>query len=123
PEPFAGFGFAPTPASAAPPPAVPEPAFAAASAPPAPPPPPGYVHHSTIWFNPQVLQYVAPVSVVLIFILQLFPWVGIYPGGVPVVTQGAWGAAFGSYSVDHDLISYNPFQETKDKPGVSVLTI
>jgi hypothetical protein len=43
-----------------------------------------------------VLQYVAPVCVVLIFFLQFFPWVGDYPGGVSVATQGAWGAAFGS---------------------------
>ena len=28
-------------------------------------------------------------SLVLLFFVQLFPWVGIYPGGVPVVTQSA----------------------------------
>ena len=43
-------------------------------------------------------------AAVLLFILQLFPWVGVYPGGVPVVTQSAWAAAFGdSGSPDADL--------------------
>jgi hypothetical protein len=45
---------------------------------------------------------VAPVCVVLIFILQFFPWVGVYPGGVPLATQGAWGAAFAIVTPEGD---------------------
>src|SRR5262249_7588456 len=40
---------------------------------------------------------------VLIFILQFFPWVGIYPGGVPAVRQDAWDAAFGLARPDVDM--------------------
>jgi hypothetical protein len=52
----------------------------------------------------RVLRWVVPACAVLIFILTLFPWVGIYPGGVPALTQNAWSAAFaGSGSEDLDL--------------------
>lgn len=65
--------------------------------PPPPPLPPGeYTRKATIWFSPKVLQYVPAVAMVLLFILQMFPWVGVYFGGYSVVTQNAWGAMVGS---------------------------
>jgi hypothetical protein len=51
-----------------------------------------------------VLRWVVPACLVLIFVFSLFPWVGIFPGGVPALTQNAWSAAFaGSGSEDLDL--------------------
>jgi hypothetical protein len=51
-----------------------------------------------------VLQWVPAGALVLLFLMQfMFSWVGIYPGGVPAVTQGPWGAATGLYWVDKDL--------------------
>jgi hypothetical protein len=39
----------------------------------------------------------------LIFIFSFFPWVGLSPGGVWLVSQSAWGAAFGGYSENKDM--------------------
>ncbi len=58
-------------------------------------PPAGYTRTCTITLSPRTLQWVAPACVVLIFFLQFFTWDGLYPGGVAVITQGAWSAAFG----------------------------
>ena len=74
----------------------------------------------------------------LIFVLQFFPWVGVYPGGVEAVTQNAWQAAFGLYSADLDLTSVTgktsiyPLMSEEEakkkddvpnKPGLSVLVL
>ncbi len=98
----------------------------------------------TIWFSERVLQWVPPAAVVLIFIFQFFPWVGVYPGGVPAVWQSAWQAGFGGYSEDIDLTGPRgvyPVRSEEDvrkseesrgkdapkpvvtKPGVSLLTL
>lgn len=121
PDAFTGLGT-PAPAASA---AAPAPPLSPTDSPaPSLPPPAGYTRSYTFWFSPQVLQYVAPVSVVLIFFLQFFNWVGIYPGGVPAVTQGAWGTAFGHYSVDPDLDTGARFgKEDKEQPGANVLMI
>src|SRR5262249_48551463 len=75
------------------------------------------------WFSPRVLEWVAPAALVLVFVLLFFSWVGIYPGGVPALTQTAWQAAFGSYSADPDVEHLTPIKEEPDKPGASVLMI
>jgi hypothetical protein len=90
----------------------------------------------TLPFNPRVLQVIPPAAVVLIFVLQFFPWVGVYPGGVPDDTQNAWQAAFGGYTEDPDLgkefhiPTEKEIKEATDKdkvrdyrPGASPLTI
>jgi hypothetical protein len=60
----------------------------------------------------------------LVFFLQFLNWVGLYPGGVPAVTQNAWWAAFGVPTIDGDMKSRVPFlDDDKNKPGVNVLTI
>jgi hypothetical protein len=71
------------------------------------------------------LPWVAPVCVLLIFILQFFDWVGVYPGGrLGAASQGAWGAAFGSIWVDPDLKEKFWNTSKKDEsPGPSVLAI
>jgi hypothetical protein len=87
--------------------------------------------------NDKVLQWVPPVALVLIFILQLplFTWVEVAPGGVPAVAQGAWGAAFGKYTQDPDLkdvfkiVTEKEIKDKKDEnevsnePGVSLLML
>jgi hypothetical protein len=47
-------------------------------------------------FDPAILKWVPLGALVLIFFLQMFAWVGVYPGGNAAYTQGAWGAAFGT---------------------------
>src|SRR5262249_3840867 len=55
---------------------------------------------------------------------QLFSWVGLYPGGMPVVTQSAWGAAFGTHSLDPDLVDAFPVaKDATDGLRASWLTI
>jgi hypothetical protein len=49
------------------------------------------------------MKYVPAAALILIFILHFFPWVGVYPGGVAAVTQGAWGASTGYFEDNKDL--------------------
>ncbi len=78
------------------------------SPPPSPPPlvSGDYRHTSTVWISPRVVPWLAPASILLIFILQFFTWVGAFPGGYAVYTQNGWQAAFGGYTID-------PVWETK----------
>jgi hypothetical protein len=88
----------------------------------------------TIWLSPRILQWLAPAAVFLAFLFTFFPWVGFYPGGVPVDTQTAWGAAFGMKpTTDPDLQAFSKLltdkqldanKDLKDnRPGVSLLTL
>jgi hypothetical protein len=121
----------PPPPSYTPPPAPkpePLPSTATTTTPPpslSPLPPEDYQHGAAVWFSPKVLPWITPACLLLVFVLLFFSWVGIYPGGVPAVTQNAWQAAFGPYSQDGDMLKeYIKFpDEDKYKPGVSVLTI
>jgi hypothetical protein len=123
--------FAPPPAPPAPPPAPPVPAFATTSPSPtlgstitdpgkssSPLPPPKAGDYTDGWrvvFDPKVLQYVPAAALLLVFVLQFFPWVGVYVGGIPVTTQGAWGAAVGGYSKpDMDLTEFFEFKTDKE---------
>lgn len=65
---------------------------------PPPPPPGGYLHTRTYRLNPRAVPWLAPVALVLVFVLSFFPWVGMYPGGERVFKQNAWQAAFGGMS-------------------------
>jgi hypothetical protein len=106
--------------------------------PPAPEPPKtplGYTRTRACTLSPKVLQWVPPVALLLVFILSFFPWVGIYPGGFPIVYQSAWGAAFGSYAEDKDFgpsawpsrddmpSGLPPVKKADFEPGVSLLLI
>jgi hypothetical protein len=88
-------------------------------------PPEGYQHGLAVWLSPRVLPWVAPACLLLVFFLQCFNWVGLYPGGVPAATQNAFQAAFGSYTPDGDMQKdyAQAFDDEKYKPGVNVLTI
>jgi hypothetical protein len=127
---------APAAAPEAPPPPAPVPASPAAAVatvtepagvPPSPPPSTaaaptmGYTKSYTMSFHPEVVRWVPAVAVVLIFILQFLPWVGVYPGGVPAAWQNGWEAAFGSYGEDHDMLDM--FQFKDNRPGVNLLLI
>ncbi len=81
-----------------------------------------YEKNCVVYFSPEVMRWFAPVALVLIFVLQFFPWVGLFPGGVSYVTQGAWGAAFGSYTADEDMVPAKGLPE-EEKPGASSLMI
>jgi hypothetical protein len=63
-----------------------------------------------------VLPWIAPACVVIIFILQFFPWVGVYPGGVPMIWANAWAAAFAGGSSDADLEATPIVGEALTKP-------
>jgi hypothetical protein len=73
-------------------------------------------------FSPRVLPWVAPVCLLLIFFLQFFSWLGLYPGGVPSATQNAWQAAFGPITEDGNL-RHPAMEDSNAKPRPSVLTI
>jgi hypothetical protein len=107
----------------------PPPSTATTSTPPPPPslpslPPEGYSHSVAVWLSPRVLPWIAPACLLLVFVLQFFNWVGLYPGGVPAATQNAWQAAFGYVTPDGDMKEkyVQAFDEEKYKPGFNVLT-
>ncbi|HEY7312414.1 MAG TPA: hypothetical protein VH643_23825 [Gemmataceae bacterium] len=124
---------APPPSSFTPPPAPkpePPPSTATTTTPPpsrSPLPTEDYQHSAAVWFSPKVLPWIAPACLLLVFVLSFFNWVGVYPGGVPAVTQNAWQAAFGLHSLDGDMEKkFGQFLKDDNsnyKPGVSVLTI
>jgi hypothetical protein len=94
------------------------------------PPPPSlaprdYQHTLAASFSPRVLPWIAPACLLLVFVLQFFNWLGVYPGEVPAAWQNAWQAAFGLYSFDPDMKDpYLHFlDDPKYKPAASVLTI
>lgn len=93
-------------------------------------------HAHGLTINPRLIAWLAPLCLIFIFILLFFPWDGMYPGGVGVVTQTGWQAAFGSTSVDEKWRGYatreqywkNIYGDDKAveallSPGVSVLMI
>ncbi len=88
----------PAPPPSAPSVSPPAPSTSAVTSSPPPPskPPVGYTRTRSVWISPRVLQWVPAVCVVLIFLLQWFTWVGVFPGGVAAYRQGAWSAAFGT---------------------------
>jgi cytochrome b561 len=99
---------------------------ASPSVPPSPPPSPGeYTRTLSLGVNPNVLPWIAPVCLMLIFFLQFPSWGGVYPGGVPAAWQNAWQVAFGIYSFDPDLKDdYLRFlDDAKYKPNASALAI
>jgi hypothetical protein len=102
------------------------PGKAAASAPAAPPA--GYAHTRSYVLNGRVLTWVAPVSLLLVFVLALpfFSWVGMYPARESALTQSGFGVAFNSYDImEVWKANYKTLLDpiTKDGPGVGLPTI
>jgi hypothetical protein len=112
---------------APPPPYLPPPPETAISPTPSPKPLPTLADYQgtlSASLSPNVLPWIAPACLFLVFFLQFFDWVGLYPGGEPAETGNAWRAAFGAYAVDGDLKNLVTFvDDEKYKPGVSLLTI
>jgi hypothetical protein len=136
---------APPPPSAAPPagavmknPAI-GPASGALTDRPAPAPAPSFSAApmgAPSGFLGRAVPWIAPISLIAIFILMFFPWVGMFPRGIGVVTQSGWGVAFNSVSVNEKWKSYATKEERwKDTygdektikdlqdPGISVVMI
>jgi hypothetical protein len=87
---------------------------------PPPPPPLGYTHTRTLTLSPRVVPWIAPVCLVLLFVLLFFPWLGMYPAGIQVYTQSGWGTAFGTFSRNLVWEKVNGFASAKNPPGVSM---
>lgn len=72
---------------------------AEAPAPPPPPPPPpasGYERSFSLTLKPQVLAWIAPAALGLIFLLLFFTWISTYDLSLKDwVSQGGWGTGFG----------------------------
>jgi hypothetical protein len=79
-------------------------------------------HSVYIPLSMDVLRWVAPGALLLIFIFQMFPWVGLYPGGYEVATQNAWGAAFGSQPEDNGLQEWG-WPSDEGELGMSLVTL
>jgi hypothetical protein len=80
-------------------------------------------HTLYIPLSQDVLRWVAPGALLLIFVFQMFPWVGLYPGGYEVGAQNAWGAAFGSNGLaDNDLPKWG-WPTDEGKLGMSLVTL
>ena len=78
-----------------------------------------YRHRVNIWMSPRVLPWIAVAAMLIVFVLMFFPWVGFYPGGVPVATQNAWQVGSGSYWSDPDLAK-SPDSPLSNKKGEQI---
>jgi hypothetical protein len=76
------------------------PAASTVKPPPASLPATGYERVYALHLRPEVVSWIAPVSLVLVFLLLWFPWVGAYPGGYGIYTQNAFQAVSGSHSTN-----------------------
>jgi hypothetical protein len=109
----------PTPAPTPIPAATPTPRSASIPRVTTPAAPPGTTTHALhVPLSKAVLQWIPVGSAVLLFIIQFFPWVGVFPGGVPAATQSAWGAAFGDYSAIADMKEMVTVVAESDPKGV-----
>jgi len=98
----------------------------APTAPPPPPPPGGYSHTRSYTLNPRVVPWIAPLSLLVVFVLLFFSWVGMYPSGIGVVTQSGWQVAFNGYDMNEVWKSNNKDAMeylTKEGPGVSITAV
>lgn len=84
----------PKPTPAAPPPPPPFSPPATVAAPDAEPTPAGNKCCS-LTLSRRWVRWLAPVALIVAFVLSFFPWVGAYPNGSPVYTQSAWQAMRG----------------------------
>jgi hypothetical protein len=122
PEPVA---TTPAPSAISSAPATPAPS----TPPPVSPPPPSGPMTFSLWFKPDIVQWLAPAALVLIVILLFFSWVGVFPGGQDAATQNAWQIVYAGYWEDPDLQSIFHFTTTKEldakqkdnRPGFGLL--
>lgn len=64
------------------------------------PPPIGYQQTVTIWISPRIVCWITPLALLAVLTLMLFPWTGVFPGGIAVYTQNALQTIWGGFSTD-----------------------
>jgi hypothetical protein len=130
-------GPAPAPQPAAPSRSVAEPPQPAPTSPPPPPPPAvaGHTHTFSVPLSARVIPWVAPVALLLVFVLTFFDWVGVYAGDEALYTQSAWRVTFGGVSTSDAAENTKSFfpgygavrtarefaPQKEDRPGISFL--
>lgn len=77
-----------------------KPADRAPIPPPPPPPPAGPLRVFAYTLNPQVVVWMTPIALLVLFFLLWFTWTGIYPGGKAAYTQSAIQMTYKSFSTD-----------------------
>jgi hypothetical protein len=101
------------PEAAPPPPPRPELGSVPSSPPldgiPLPQPVAGYQHLYSLWIKPQVVKWVPPVALTIVFVLQFAPWVVVpmRPGGNAVLVEHiltGWQTGFGTYNNGFGLV-------------------
>src|SRR5262245_8204430 len=60
----------------------------------------GYHKMVSLPMRPNIIRWIPPGAMTLVFLLTLFPWNGLYPAGYSAYTQSAWQCLFGSFSYD-----------------------
>lgn len=65
--------------------------------------PAGYSRSINLTLSPCVVGWIPAVALSIILLLTFFPWVGVYPGGHAVYTQGVWRAISGWPKRDFQL--------------------
>lgn len=120
---------APTPLPTLPPappllPKLPEPTAASVepeATPSAPTLPSGYTHSRGIALSPCVVAWIPAIALTAILLLTLAPWVGVYPNGVGVYTQGAWRSINGwptrNIQLEDLLLKELPAPSVYDRTG------
>ncbi len=81
-----------------------------------------YARAIPVRINPRFLFWLVPVCLILALVLSFFPWKGVYPGGVAVLTQNGWQTAFGGWSATpvFDKTKRIPIDKEADRPGSSL---
>lgn len=84
----------------------------------------GYRRMVSLPMKPEVIRWIPAGAMTLVFLLTLFPWNGMYPGGVPAYTQSAWQCLFGGFSYDavaEAVMNFQPRLEDKVKSNLWIL--
>jgi hypothetical protein len=82
--------------------------------------PSGYARTRSYTLNPRVLAWLTPLSLVAVFLLMFFSWIGMYPSGYGGVTQSGWGVAFDVPVVDPTWKTINSKDAEEIEKGVGV---
>ncbi len=124
PPPVAGSTAEPTPPTAA---AAPSPRPEADAQTAEMPDAAGYSHTLTLTLPPKLTAWLPVILYVAALVSTFFPWVGIYVGSLPLVTQGPWRALAGSVSTDDLLLSHLenhiPLDWRQDLPSDAALML
>jgi hypothetical protein len=73
---------------------------------------------AVLQINPQVLPWIAPVALALVFLLCFFSWNGAYPGGYGVYKQSAFQMIYGGGGHPADQVAVEKVFNTETKIDV-----